>query len=345
MDFFAIIKRSWQITWRYKALWILGVFAGVSGCTGGSTSSGGSNPFSEQGGGGFESMPSMPDLTSYIPVAIAAGILLILLGFVMWVLAVAARGGLVTGVNDYEETRQRRMGELWSAGFSRFGSLFDIELLLRLPLAIVGIGMFIAVFIALVMPLTSSGDMPGVAALAPLCGSLAIGVPVLLIGSFILGMMHLVALRYVMLGGQGAMQAAGNSWRFIRARLKDTVIMWFLNFALNMAASFVVAIPAFIVGIVIAFPIIAAVSSGNLSALWGIVPPLLLLIIFTTIVYNGIWGTFTSSLWTLFFRRVAGMHTQEIAQVPAPGPAPTPPVMAPEGPPMAVGEPPVALDE
>ena len=34
MDFGAIIKRSWQITWRYKALWVLGIFAGVSGCQG-----------------------------------------------------------------------------------------------------------------------------------------------------------------------------------------------------------------------------------------------------------------------------------------------------------------------
>jgi hypothetical protein len=30
MNYGDIIKRSWRITWRYKALWVLGIFAGVS---------------------------------------------------------------------------------------------------------------------------------------------------------------------------------------------------------------------------------------------------------------------------------------------------------------------------
>ena len=38
MNYGDIIKRSWHITWRYKALWVLGIFAGVSGCQGGTGS-------------------------------------------------------------------------------------------------------------------------------------------------------------------------------------------------------------------------------------------------------------------------------------------------------------------
>jgi hypothetical protein len=35
MGFGDIIKRAWKITWRYRALWVLGLFAGVTGSSGG----------------------------------------------------------------------------------------------------------------------------------------------------------------------------------------------------------------------------------------------------------------------------------------------------------------------
>ena len=50
MDFGAIIKRAWQITWRYKALWVLGVFAGVSGCQSGGSGGGGGSGWQTNSG-------------------------------------------------------------------------------------------------------------------------------------------------------------------------------------------------------------------------------------------------------------------------------------------------------
>ena len=56
MDYGDIIKRSWRITWRYKALWVLGIFAGVSGCqagggSGGNSGGSGGNSFQQFGDG------------------------------------------------------------------------------------------------------------------------------------------------------------------------------------------------------------------------------------------------------------------------------------------------------
>lgn len=319
MDYGAIIKRSWQITWRYKALWILGIFAGVSGCAGGSGGGSGSgSSWTESSGGStpFDGFPgSMPDFSRFIPLAVAAGVLLLVVGAVLWVLGIAARGGLVTGVNEFEEGRPRRAGELWSAGFSRFWSLLGLDLLLGLPLAVVGLGMAGVIGFSVIVPLVRGGE-PGPEVFAPICGSLLIGVPLLIVGSLVLGIMHLIALRYVMLGGHGAIAAAGDAWRFLRARLKDSVLMWFLNFALNLAASFVLGIPALIIGVALAVPLIAVIASEEWGALWGIVPAFVLLVMALSTFYNAIWGTYTSSLWTLFFRRAAGMHV-EVAPMPA----------------------------
>lgn len=331
MDFGAIIKRSWQITWRYKALWILGIFAGVSGCAGGSGGSGGGGSnWSEPSGGStpFDDLPgAMPDLSRFIPLAIAAGVLLVVVGVVLWVLAIAARGGLVTGVNEIEEGRPRRAGELWSAGFSRFWSLLGLDLLLGLPLMVVGLGMAGVILFSVAAPLIQGGE-PGPEAFVPICGSLAIGVPLLIVGSFVLGIMHLIALRYVMLGGHGAIAAAGDSWRFLRARMKDSLLMWLLNFALNLAASFALGIPAIIIGVALAVPLVAVIASEEWGALWGIIPAFVLLVTLLSVAYNAIWGTYTSALWTLFFRRAAGMHVEAdplLAGMPPVAPAPAPP--------------------
>lgn len=347
MDYGAIIKRSWQITWRYKALWVLGIFAGVSGCAGGSGggSGGGGSNWSEPSGGStpFDGLPgSMPDFSRFIPLAIAAGVLLVVIGIVLWVLAIAARGGLVTGVNEIEEGRPRRARELWSAGFSRFWSLLGLDLLLGLPLMVVGLGMAGIILFSVAAPLVRGGE-PGPEAFVPICGSLAIGVPLLIVGSFVLGIMHLIALRYVMLGGHGAIAAAGDSWRFLRARMKDSLLMYLLNFALNLAASFALGIPAIIIGVALAVPLVAVVASEEWGALWGIIPAFVLLVTVLSVAYNAIWGTYTSALWTLFFRRAAGMHV-DAAPVPAamqPAAAPVSEHSAPPAPP-APFEPPIA---
>ena len=41
--------------------------------------------------------------------------------------------------------------------------------------------------------------------------------------SFVLGIMYLVALRYVMLGGQGAFEAAGNAWQLLPGAVQGHV--------------------------------------------------------------------------------------------------------------------------
>lgn len=334
MDYSGIIKRSWQITWQYKALWILGIFAGVSGCSGGSGggsggsggSSGGgsgSTPFPDVSGGDVERM--VDSLTGYLPLIIGITVLLLFVSIVWTVFQVAARGGLVSGVNAIEEGSPRTLGELWRAGFARFWTLVGLDIILKLPLTAGALLLMVLIFVPIIGTLAAGGE-PGAEILAPLCGTVAIGVPVMLVASFILGLMHLIALRYVMLGGQGAFEAAGNSWRFLRARVKDSVIMWFINAGLNIAASFVLAIPAVAVGVAIAVPMVAGAATDNWETVLAAIPVAIVLFAILGLAYNAVWGTYTSSLWTLWFRDVAGMNKpipEAVISQPQPQPQPT----------------------
>ena len=110
MDYGAIIRRAWQITWRHKALWVLGLFAGISGCQGGGSSggggSGGRSDWSTLSGGGSRMASDfLETFMRFLPVIIAGTLLLVALGIIWSIVAIAARGGLIAGVNEVEEGR------------------------------------------------------------------------------------------------------------------------------------------------------------------------------------------------------------------------------------------------
>ncbi len=370
MDYGAIIKRAWHITWRYKALWVLGIFAGVSGCQGsGGSSSGGGNRGNSFGSGrgigrGAADLQNFLDVMQrWLPVIFVGLGVLFLLGIVWSIFRVAARGGLVVAVDSIEAGRAApTLGALWSAGFRRFWTIVGLELLLVVPLVAVVLIMLVAIFAPL-MGSVVAGRQPGAEMIAPLCGSLGIGLPLLLVASLVLGVMYLIALRYVMLGNQGVFEAAGNSWRFFRVRFKDSLIMWFINAGLNIVAGIAVAVVIGIVAVGFVLPMIPLGIGRQWTALVGVGGLLLLVVMALSFVYNGIWGTYTSALWTIFFRDIQGMSTVAVATgsapagsyspsqqpgyAPAPSAPPAPPVAPPQGewpePPPAP-EPPEAAD-
>ena len=286
MGFGEIIKRSWKITWRYKALWVLGLFAGVTGASSGGGSSGGGSDFGSPGSGskgglpsGFDSQKAMAIFERMLPVIVVATVGLVVIGLVWWILSVAARGGLVHAVNAIEEGAPFTLGAAWNAGFGRFWSLFGLGLLLSLPVLIVGLVMAAAILIPLVAPLLRGGT-PGVGAAVPICGSLAIGVPLLLILGVVLGLLHELALRFVMLYGMGTVEAIRESWRAFRGRMKDTFLMWLINLGLNVAAGLVLAIPLVIILIMVIIPAVIAGAAGR----WALFAAVLGVLFFVAMV-------------------------------------------------------------
>lgn len=319
MDYVSILKRAWKVTWEHKALWVLGIFAGVSGCTfgggtGGDVSTGGMRRPNEA------DLERLADqLQQYLPLIAAVLVFVIFLSFLFWIFAVAARGGLVVGVSACEEGTPRRLGELWQAGFARFWSLVGIDVMLSLPLIAVALAVAAMILVPLAATVFMDGE-PGPELAAPLCGSLVIGVPLLLVGTFVFGILRLIAQRYVMLGGQGAVEATVNAWRFFRARFVDSAVMWLLNAVLNIAAAFALAIPVVAIGIAVAVPLAVATRAGiGLGGVLALAGLLLAVVGVIALAFNAVWGTFTSALWTVFFRDVTGMTARASAAAPIAG--------------------------
>lgn len=348
MGFGDIIKRAWTITWRYRALWVLGLFAGVAGGSSGG-SSGSSYRSSNSDGMGEFSRALNPDrwaeqFVRFLPVLIAVAVLLVALSILFAILRIAARGGLVQAVDAIEQGHPFTLGGAWSAGFGRFWRLLGLSLLLGLPIAVVALGLGLAVAIPILLPLMG-GTTPGMESILPMCGAFIIGVPLLIVGGVVLSIMQELGLRSIMLDDMGVFDAAGASWRWFRARIKDTLIMWFLNLGLNIVSGLVLAIPVVIIVLALIVPAALAVRDGSFATLIGAAVVAVLFATVLVMAYTAIWGTFTSTLWTVFFRRLTGREAPAVsaaspvavdapASVTAPEevPAmPTTPPNAPEG--------------
>jgi len=319
MEYGQIIKKAWRITWRYRFLWVLGIFAGITGWGGQGSGgySGGGRSFGSGGASGSSSASPFSagqlqqlgaTASKWVPVLIAAGLIWIAFALLMWVLNLAAQGGLVWAVNEIEDGRTPSLGSAWQRGLSHLWSVLGLGILVQLPMFVAVLLLLAAIGVPIALAISRGGGA-AVGAILPVCGSLVIGIPLILVMSFVLGIVYVIALRRIVLDGIGAIQSAKDAYKTFRARFKDTALMWLINWGLNVVAGLAVAIPLVIVTLVLLIPGIAAGVSRN----WGLVAVLVgvwvVLLIAVSLFYVAVWGTFTSALWTILYRRMTGRET------------------------------------
>jgi hypothetical protein len=142
MDYGKVLSRAWEITWRWKILWILGFLASLG------RGLGNGNPQYT-----LSSTDWNWQYPTYVPprlwgIIAAVSCVAILIGIALWVISVIARGGLIAGVQQVEEGGSTAFGQAWRVGAKRFWTLFGISILTALPILIVVI-LGVAVFVLL----------------------------------------------------------------------------------------------------------------------------------------------------------------------------------------------------
>jgi hypothetical protein len=348
MDYGAILKKSWTVTWRYKILWLFGLFAGAGG--------GGFN-YSisyRRGLGNSRGLPSGLSAANfealvqrYAIVLVVVALFLIVLGVLMLLVSVAARGGLIHLINEAEEGREVHASAGWRAGFSKWWRVFAVGFLADLPLGI--LAAVFAVFVAVTAVGTyaaSSGHTSAsaagaaiAAALGGLCCFAIVFVIAAIVLGTIFGIVKELALRYAVLEDRGVMDALKTGWHDLWAK-RGAFLMYLIQVGVGIAYGIV----AGIVAVVLVVPAALMMAFGN----WVGGSALILLAILVLIVPSAIYGTFYHAVWTIFFRRMTGAEKVPVA-APAVGYPPAPPVpYAPPAPPepeaAAAPEPPAEPD-
>jgi len=310
MDYGRVLSRAWEITWRWKVLWILGFLASLT-----KASSGGSNSGYEYSGSEWGSTygPYIPP--GVVAALIGIGCLAFILAIALWVVSVIARGGLIAGVQQVEEEGSTRFGQAWRAGAGRFWTLFGLSFLTALPvfiLVMIGIGVLILITLGTVGVFNTSEALGITGIIASiLCGGVICCAAIIF--AIVLNQIRVYGERAAILEGMGWIDAFKRGWQVLKENLVPTLIFWviFLMIGLVLGSLIFAAVLAFGVP----FGLFTAYGSAKLGG-WMVAPVccggLLVMIVFALMA--SIVETFTSATWTLAYRELTGLAAAPVEE-------------------------------
>lgn len=303
MEYGSLLSRAWKISWNNKILWLFGFLAALGAGGGGG---GGRTGFR---GAGAANLP--PDIErqlerpEVIAVILAVACVLILIALAVFVLSVIGRGGLIGGIRLADDSGRVTFSEAWSAGTRYFWRLLLLSLILTLATILVG----------------SFG------ALAGLLGAFTLGIALIcLLPILCLLIIALIPLSIwahfaqfaVVIDDLSVMDAFRKAWEVIKANIGPIIVLGIILIAIGFVAGLVLAGPfiALVIPSIIAF----AVNPENPNVLVLVGSGLALLCYLPiAIVLGSILQTWTTSVWTLAYRR----FTAGSASAPALSSAPT----------------------
>jgi hypothetical protein len=303
------LSRAWEITWRYKILWILGFLAALGEGTGAANSGYRFSGQDLQNG----TLPNFPALASGVIVGFAC--LAFIIGIALFVISTMARGGLIAGAAQVEDEGNTTLGSAWAVGQHRFWTLFGIGVLMVVPILLIVAAMVIGIIVisgGAYLSGTRGADVAG-PVIAGLLACICPSVCLLIFAGIVLTVLRLFAERAAILENLGWIEAVGRGWRGMGQNLGSTLILWIVFLVLGLVIGAIAT--------VISLPIVAplAIFVGNNGLSNAALIPICGLGLIATIVaaiVSAILNTFTSAAWTLAYRQ---MTTAGLA-VPPPAP-------------------------
>ena len=327
MEHFKVLKRAFDTTWNYKALWVFGILVALTAGGGGFNGSrnfgtqfrgngNGNIPF-PHGGGHFDFPPQAFAVLFIILLAV------IVLAVLFWIVATVARyvadNSLIQMVNEHEETGTKHtVGEGFRLGWSRPAwRLFLIDLVVGIPIAVVFISLFLLAAAPLVLWVTRSTALGVVGTIAAI-GAFSFVILLLVIVAVLVGLLRHFFHRACVLEGLGVFDSLRRGFEVVRQHLGDVAIMWLIMVGVGLAWMVVLipvmlllvlvgalmgGIPALAVGAFVHLLFSSEAAPWILGALAGL-PIFMLVVGLPSLFLGGLFETFKSTTWTLTYREL-----------------------------------------
>jgi hypothetical protein len=307
MDYGYVIKRAWQIIWKFKVLWIFGILAscGQTSGTGGSNSgfsfSSQDTQFNLQVQHFFNQL-TPATITLLIALAIifslAVVVIVILLGTI-------GRIGLIRGTTKAEQGAERlTFGELWRDGLAYFWRVFGLNLLIGISIFLVAMFM---IFTGILLTVGTLGLF--VLCLLPL---LCVMIP-LVWAVYVVVEQANVAL---VVENIGIFEAIKRGWQVVWRNIGSMIVMsLILILGVSLVGGLIIGLPL----IVIAAPAIAGFAYGTTGAIRnGLIVSGIFFVIYLPVLLllSGILRAYTTSAWTLTYLRLTRKPAQNLLEVP-----------------------------
>ncbi|MCB8979825.1 MAG: hypothetical protein H6657_20635 [Ardenticatenaceae bacterium] len=257
MDYGNLFRRSWDIVWQNKYLFILGFLAALGG---GGRGNNFNYSFPNSSSSGSPNIPAdafaeFRDFwAQYGGMVLGLLCFLFILGIVFWLVRLAAQGGLIESVNRIEAGEKMSFGKAFSAGVARIWSLVGLNLLLNLPFILVGL-IFAGISVSILAAGSNSGMFAGNA--SPFFGLMAcVGLLacVLIPLGIVIAIIQPFAQRGLMLKQLGVVESIRHGWQVVRENIGDVILLGvaflmigflfgFLTFVVTVPLAFLAAGP------------------------------------------------------------------------------------------------------
>lgn len=314
MDHGKIVSRAWDITWNNRVLWGLGFLAALGG--GGGSSSGGRSSFNaddfdfdslegvlppEYANGPLgQLVDGIFDPEALIAIFSGAAVLiciLLIISFVLWFVAQAARAGLIKSVVGLQDGQKIGFKEAFRDGWQYVGRIIGMKLLIYFS------------FFAIIFGLAIAAGVSGAVLESPFLLVLIVPLMCLMMLVIIpLQFADALAFRGIVLKDMGVVESIKHGWQVFRESTSDFFILGLLYTVIGMVVALIIGAVLGIFAFLSANPVLEYFKSGELSSrllITGILSGLVIMIV----------GAFMSSLlvawrstgFTLAYQELTGM--------------------------------------
>ena len=333
MDHVKVLKRAWEIIWRYRVLWVFGIILALT--------AGGSWPTARgDGGTGFQynldrgDIPEIPSqiVSTLIAIGLGLACAVVILIIATIIARYVAETALIRLVDDYEETGETRsVRQGFRMGWSRTAwRLFLINLLTGLPTALAFILLFALALAPLLLWATKSKILGIIGTIATI-GLFFLVLFLAIVVRAVLSLLRKFFWRTCALEELGVIESIRQGLSVVRRHWKDVALMWLImvgvqiGWVIAMIATAIVLLPAIILlivvgGVVGGLPALLVFGLTNLF-LDGAVPwilagvvgiPIFALVVSVPWLFlGGLMEVFKSSTWTLTYRELRVLESVE----------------------------------
>jgi hypothetical protein len=296
-DYGEVLTRAWQITWKYKVLWIFGILAGCArGGGGGGGGSGYSYNSPSQNGNFPETQRLFESFSQWIgdhlwvvALFVAA---VILLAVISILLGTIGRIGLIKGTLDVERGAERlAFGELFQASLPYFWRIFLLSFLIGLA------------FLVIILPLVLFGALTAGVGFLCVLPLICLLIPISLAVTIILEQANVA----IVSENLGMLAGLRRAWEIVRANLGPVALMAIILFIIGGVLGIIIALPILVVVFpaAIAFALSNTSNGSNISFTPLIIAGLCIAAYIPVLLLaNGILTTYTGSAWTLTYLRL-----------------------------------------
>ena len=291
MDYGIIFRRSFAIAWRYKLLWIFGLFAsGVSSFNLDFRSS----KFDPEDFSNFDPAIFTPELILSL---IGVVLILVLLYFIIHCISAPA---LVDAANRLERGGQFSFGASFSTGIDFFLRTAGLSILIFvMALAVIGVLLLIGVVIVAGLGIGLSqgeGDGSVGAVIGLIVLAIFIGLPILLFISWFLTTLQELAQRALVVRNLSISDSLAEAWYLLKNNFGKCIVIYLIYVGMGMGIGFVMGMIFLILKLVVE----GALFSGSMSFveifLWGLIAGLPF-----SLFVGGFFGTAFFNFYTLFY--------------------------------------------